>query len=242
MFFSFFKRQIKPFDTGFLPIVDGHEIFYSQIGNPNGEVILSFHGGPGGASKVKHARHYDLKKYRIILFDQRGCGCSLYKERFKNNTTQDTLTDALRLLDYLGIKEKIIVAGGSWGSTLALLFAQKYPECVSKLVVNSIFLAGSTDYDWMSNTSRLFYPDFIDRFYEETNSENLSQYTLQLLSSDKKRDHDKALKGYGTYERLLGDVDPQAPTGPFTDEDMHYPSIFFHYDANNYFIQKDHSI
>lgn len=239
MFFSFFKRQIKPYDTGFLPILDGHEIFYSQYGNPNGKVVLSFHGGPGGASKSKHVHHFDLKKYRVILFDQRGCGCSLYQERLKNNTTQETLKDALRLLDYLDIRGKIIVAGGSWGSTLALLFAQKYPECVSKLVLNSIFLAGSTDYEWMSKTSRLFYPDFIDKFYEETKGKNLSHYTYQLLKSDKKRDHETALKGYGSYERLLGDVNPQLPCGPFTEEDMSYPSIFFHYDANDYFIKPD---
>ena len=237
--FSFFKRTIRPFDSGYLPPLDGHEIFYHQFGNPDGKVILAFHGGPGGCSKEKHAAHFDLKKYRVILFDQRGCGKSLYKERLSHNTTHDLLMDGIRLLDYLGISGKIIIAGGSWGSTLALLFAQKYPERVSKLVVNSIFLAGATDSKWMAKTSRLFYPDLLDKFNEEAGGKNLSKYTHRLLQSNKKKDHDKALKGYASYEKMLGCVDPKLPEGPFSEADMSYPTIFFHYDSNNYFLKYD---
>lgn len=237
--FSFFKRTIRPFDSGYLPPLDGHEIFYHQFGNPDGKVILAFHGGPGGCSKEKHAAHFDLKKYRVILFDQRGCGKSLYKERLSHNTTHDSLMDGIRLLDYLGISGKIIIAGGSWGSTLALLFAQKYPERVSKLVVNSIFLAGATDSKWMAQTSRLFYPDLLDKFNEEADGKNLSKYTHRLLQSNKKKDHDKALKGYASYEKMLGCVDPKLPEGPFSEADMSYPTIFFHYDSNNYFLKYD---
>ena len=239
MFFSFFKRQIRPYDSGYLPPLNGHEIFYHQFGNPNGKIILSFHGGPGGCSKEKHASHFDLKKYRIILFDQRGCGKSLYKDRLAHNTTHDSIMDAIRVLEHLGIGGKIIIAGGSWGSTLALLFAQKYPERVSKLIVNSIFLAGATDLEWMSKTSRLFYPDFLDKFNEEASGEHLSKYTHKLLQSKKKKDNEKALRGYGSYEKLMGSVDPKLPEGPFTDTDMSYPSIFFHYDSNEYFLKYD---
>ena len=237
--FSFFKRTIHPFNSGYLPPLDGHEIFYHQFGNPNGKVILSFHGGPGGCSKEKHVSHFDLKKYRVILFDQRGCGKSLYKDRFAHNTTHDLIMDGVRLLDYLGITGKIIVAGGSWGSTLALLFAQKYPERVSKLVVNSIFLAGATDLEWMPKTSHLFYPDLLDKFNEDANGEHLSKYTYKLLQSTRQKDKDRALKGYGSYEKLMGDVDPKLPEGPFSDADFSYPTIFFHYDANEYFLKHD---
>lgn len=140
MFWNLFKRPIQPYHKGFLPTKDGHDIFFQQFGNAaadNRKTILVFHGGPGGSSKYKHTLHYNLKKYRVILFDQRGCGQSICANALYQNTTNDLLDDANRLLNHLQITGKIIVGGGSWGSTLALLFAQKYPHRVSKLVLNS---------------------------------------------------------------------------------------------------------
>lgn len=102
--FKLFKRDPKPYDTGYLPEKDGHEIFYQQVGNPKGEVVLSFHGGPGSQSKARHANAWDLKRYRIIMFDQRACGLSKFKNPFYKNTSQDTVEDALRLLDFLKIR------------------------------------------------------------------------------------------------------------------------------------------
>lgn len=236
MIFSFFKYKPKSFDQGYLPEIDGHNIFYQQFGNPNGKIILSFHGGPGGCSKIKHCLHYNLKTTRIIMFDQRGCGQSTAKNIHYKNSTHDLLNDAVRLLHHLNIKKKIIVAGGSWGSTLALLFAEKYPERVSKLILNSIFLADKTDREWMEKDSRLFYPDLIEQFQKEAGSKNIGKYFAKLILSPHKKDNEKALKSYGSYEKLLGSVNPKLPIGPFVENDMAYPRIFFHYDNNHYFI------
>ena len=121
--FGFFNKKV--FNSGYLPLYEGHEIFFQEIGNPKGEVVLSFHGGPGGRSKVSHAEYYNLKKQRVILFDQRGSGKSKATDIINLNDTKRLIKDAKRLLEYLGINEPISVGGGSWGSTLALLFAIK---------------------------------------------------------------------------------------------------------------------
>ena len=239
MLFSFFNRDPKPYDTGYLPEYDGHNIYYQQFGNPDGTPILSFHGGPGGCSKAKHASHFDLKKHRVILFDQRGCGLSHSKDIFRKNKTKYLIIDAKRVLEHLKIEGAVIIAGGSWGSTLALLFAEKYPERVSKLVLNSIFLADETANNWMASDCRLFYPDFIDRFRAEAGKKNIRPHFGMLMQSESKEDLETALKSYGNFERLLGSVRPVLPEGPFTEEDIKYPKMFFHYDFHNYFIQKN---
>lgn len=236
-FFNFFKREIKPYDMGYLPEIDGHTIYYQQIGNPKGKIILCFHGGPGGSGKARHASHFDLKKYRVIIFDQRGGGKSIAQNILYKNTTADLLSDAERLLKYLGITGKIIVAGGSWGSTLALLFAEKNPTRVSKLIVNSIFLAATRDCNWMPETCRIFYPDFIDRFRNEAGSTNITAYFTKLILSKNKKDNDKALSSYASFERLLGSSNPQLPKPPFTEANMAYPRLFFHYDSHKYFLR-----
>lgn len=236
MFFNFFRRSPKPYDTGYLPACDGHQIYYQQFGNPKGKTILSFHGGPGGCARAKHAYAYDLKKYRFIMFDQRGCGKSVARDPLYKNTTDKLIKDAHHLLDTLKIKGKIIVSGGSWGATLALLFAQKYPERIRRIDVNSIFLAHKRDCDWMPNGCRLFYPDFIDAFRSQAGTPDLSLYYARLVTSPHPADNDKALRSYASFERLLGNSNPHLPKGPFTETDRIYPRLFFHYDSNNYFL------
>ena len=124
---NIFNIMPKPFDCGFMDTQDGHKIFYFQYGNPNGIPVLSFHGGPGGSSKPKYAKLFDLKKYRFIQFDQRGCGKSEFVELLENNNTQALILDAANLLKHLKIEQQVIAHGASWGSTMALLFAESYP-------------------------------------------------------------------------------------------------------------------
>ena len=139
------NRFIKAYNTGYLPEQDGHRIFFQEIGNPHGQPVICFHGGPGGSGKVAFAYSYNLKKYRILILDQRGCGLSESAAPFKHNTSQKIVEDANRLLDYLHIKTKVISAGCSWGSTCALLFAETYPEKVKSILVNAIFLGRKVD-------------------------------------------------------------------------------------------------
>ena len=141
---SFFRKEPEPFNADYLPEKDGHKVFYQEFGNPLGEAVISFHGGPGGSSKAKHANGFNLKKYRVIMFDQRGCGNSEPQGEIKNNTTKDIIEDAKRLLDFLKV-DKVISKGGSWGSTLALLFAEAYPEMVTKIVCSAIWIAREKD-------------------------------------------------------------------------------------------------
>lgn len=236
-FFNFFHREPKPYDTGYLSECDGHQIYYQQFGNPNGKVILSFHGGPGGSGRAKHTRAYDLKKYRFIVFDQRGGGKSLARDTLYKNTTPDLLKDAMRLLDTLKIKGKIVVSGGSWGATLALLFAEQNPARVGRIDVNSVFLAHKRDCEWMPKGSRLFYPDLLEKFETEACGKNIIPYFTHLILSKKKADNERALRSYASYERVLGRTNPRLPEGPFTEADMTYPRIFFHYDSHKYFVR-----
>ena len=151
--FGFFNNKV--FDKGYLPEFEGHEIYYQQMGNPKGEPVLFFHGGPGGSCKDSHGNYFNLKKQRVIMFDQRGCGRSKTEDIISLNDTKRLVKDANRLLEYLNICEPVTVAGGSWGSTLALLFAEKYPERIARICLYAVFLARREDMEW---TAACFIP------------------------------------------------------------------------------------
>lgn len=235
--FSFFKREPKPFNTGYLPKKEGHEVFFQEFGNPKGKVVLGFHGGPGSKYKPKHAKTFDLKKHRIIALDQRGSGLSKPYGKTENNTTADLLKDAKRLLDLLKIK-KCIVSGGSWGSTLALLFAQKYPKMISKIAIGSIFLARPKDDDWIFNQSRIFYPDMMEKITSNAPKAYMKYYA-DLLKSKSKKDHIKSKRLLGEYEHMVGTLKPEFSKEIPTDEDIKKFSIFMHYTTNNFFLKEN---
>lgn len=139
--------EIDPYNHGHLPAVDGHEVYFEQCGNPDGFPALFFHGGPGAGCDSKDRRYFDREKIRIVLSDQRGCGCSKPFVKIDNNTTWDLIEDTGRLINHLGITEAIFW-GGSWGSTMALLSAIKYPELVAGMNLRGIFLGESDELDY----------------------------------------------------------------------------------------------
>ena len=237
MLFPFLKRYPKPFDTGYIPVGKGHELFYQQVGNPQGEVVLSFHGGPGGSGKAKHTTHYDLKKYRIILFDQRGCGLSKYTDTFDDNTSMATIRDGMAILDYLKIKGKITVSGASFGSGLALLFAETYPTRVKQIIVNSIFLMRPADAAWVSSESRIFYPDLMDEMRSVAKSDNIVPFFHKMIFSDKYKDVQSAQKYYCSYERELGSLNPSFKAPILTDASLQSNRVYMHYEKNLYFLK-----
>ena len=121
-FFKFFSALPAPFQEGFCSVGDGHEIHYMAFGNPKGRTVIRFHGGPGGGASAHQATAFDLKKYRVLLFDQRGCKLSTSKDIYRNNTPYAAAEDAIKLLKHLKWPIKnLIVAGSSYGATLALL-------------------------------------------------------------------------------------------------------------------------
>lgn len=243
MFWNIFKREPKPFADGFLPVENGHSVYYLQYGNPNGIPVLSFHGGPGGSSRPKYASLFDLKKYRFIQFDQRGCGKSTYDALTEHNTTADLLNDGKRLLDFLHISDKIIVHGVSWGATLALLFAEKYPQLVNRIIVSSVFLARLQDVAWVNQDSYRFYPDLWEQMRQQVQTDDIFSAYYALLFSTEPKDNLKALSYLGSYEHMLGQLNPRFSEQTELDEgQLQSARVYFLYEKNNFFIENNQII
>ena len=130
--------EILPYRTGRLKVSGQHELYYEECGAPSGKPVVMLHGGPGGGITPLMRRYHDPRLYRIVLFDQRGCGRSIPHASLEENTTWDLVADIERLREHLGI-DRWQVFGGSWGSTLALAYAETHPERVSELILRGIF-------------------------------------------------------------------------------------------------------
>lgn len=227
----------KPFNSGYLPSKDGHDVFFMEFGNPQGKPIIITHGGPGGSCKSKYAKALELKKYRVIMMDQRGCGKSLPAGEMRANTTSDTLDDIRRLLDYLQIKEKVVLRGGSWGATIALLFAEKHPERVEKLLLSQIFLADKANRDWMNKTSGMFYPDMLEELYRKAgNPQNPAEKYQELINSENPENQKTAMTYYGSYERVLNSLNPYFPEISGDEKELASNRIYIDYAKNNFFL------
>ncbi|MGO4105376.1 prolyl aminopeptidase [Leifsonia sp. YAF41] len=166
-----FYPEIEPYETGFLEVGDGHSIYWEASGNPDGKPAVYLHGGPGGGSNGNQRRVFDPAKYRIILFDQRGCGkstphASAADADLSTNTTWHLVADIEKLREHLGI-DTWLVCGGSWGSTLALAYAQTFPAKVSEIVLRGIFTLRQVELDWFyEGGAAAIYPDFWEGFVE----------------------------------------------------------------------------
>jgi proline iminopeptidase len=165
------------YQTHTLKVSTLHTLYIEESGNPNGIPILHIHGGPGSCSKPKHRQFYNPEKYRIILYDQRGCGKSTPTGEIKENTTTDLVEDIEKIRKYLKI-DKWVINGGSWGSTLALLYSIQYPNTVKALIVRGIFLFRQIDLDWFYGYASFIYPDLWDGFL----SQMLEKYQDDFLS------------------------------------------------------------
>ncbi len=183
-----FYPPIEPFDQGSLAVDSIHTIYYEQSGNPKGKPVVFVHGGPGGGTDPRQRRFFDPARYRIVLFDQRGCGRSTPHASLENNTTWDLVRDMERLRTHLGI-ERWQVFGGSWGSTLGLAYAETHPERVTEIVLRGIFLLRKWEIDWFyqEGASRIF-PDAWDAYLqhipEAERGDLLWAYHKRLTSPD----------------------------------------------------------
>jgi proline iminopeptidase len=150
---------IEPYRTESLPVSDIHEIHVEEAGRPDGIPAIFVHGGPGGGTSPKQRRFFDPEAYRIVLFDQRGCGRSTPHAELRENTTWDLVEDMERIREHLGI-ERWLVFGGSWGSTLSLAYAETHPERVTALVLRGIFLLRPHEIRWFYQEGASFvFPD-----------------------------------------------------------------------------------
>ena len=142
-----FYPEIEPFATGYLPVGGPHQIYFEQCGNPKGAPVVFLHGGPGAGSSPVHRRFFDPKHYHIIVFDQRGSGRSKPLGEIADNTTLHLIADLEKLRSHLGI-DRWVVFGGSWGSTLAIAYAEAHADRCKALVLRGIFLCRKSEIDW----------------------------------------------------------------------------------------------
>lgn len=179
--------EIRPYQTEMLAVGDGHELYLEQCGNPEGIPVLFVHGGPGAGCSKQDRSFFDAGRYRIILFDQRGAGRSMPHASLQANTTPHLIADMEAIRKHLGI-EQWLLFGGSWGSTLSLLYAQAHPECVLGMILRGIFLCRQRDIDW---------------FYQEGASLVFPDYWEDYLQPIPKQEQGQLLNAF--YQRLTGD-------------------------------------
>ena len=182
---------LKAYRTGRLRVSDLHEIYFEESGNPQGKPAVFLHGGPGGGTDPKMRRFFDPTRYRIVLFDQRGCGKSRPHAELRQNTTWDLVADIERLREHLGI-ERWLVFGGSWGSTLALADAQAHPGRVTELVLRGIFMLRRWELEWFyqnSGGAAALFPDLWEQYLEPIppaeRADLIRAYYARLTSEDR---------------------------------------------------------
>jgi proline iminopeptidase len=180
--------EIEPYRHGMLPVSPLHTLYYEQSGNPAGTPVVFLHGGPGGGTQPDYRRFFDPSAYRIVLFDQRGSGKSTPHASLEENTTWHLVEDIEKLRLHLGI-ESWVVFGGSWGSTLALAYAQTHPERVRALVLRGIFLCRPKEIRWFyQEGASWIYPDVWEHYLNvippEERGDMLSAYHRRLTSDD----------------------------------------------------------
>jgi proline iminopeptidase len=186
---SWLYPAIDSYSSELLDVGNGHRVYVEQSGNPNGKPVIFVHGGPGGGTSPLHRTFFDPKKYRIVLFDQRGCGKSTPHASLDHNTTWDLVADMERIREKLGIT-KWQVFGGSWGSTLALVYAITYPARVTELVLRGIFLVRQKELKWFyqEGTSNMFpeaWQEYLKPIPQDERSDFISAYHKKLTSNDR---------------------------------------------------------
>jgi proline iminopeptidase len=195
--------EIKPYQTGYLRVSEIHEIYYELCGNPKGNPVFVLHGGPGGSSSPYMRRFFNPEKFLIVLHDQRGAGRSKPYAETKENTTQYLIEDIEQLRNHLNL-HKILIFGGSWGSTLALAYAEIYPQNVNGMILRGIFTAtkGEIDHFYHGGVSK-FFPEVYDRFIHSLqypNGQTIPKYLLELIQNSDSTKQKEYSRIWAEYE------------------------------------------
>ncbi|MFM8479918.1 MAG: prolyl aminopeptidase [Gammaproteobacteria bacterium] len=196
---------IEPNRSGWLRVSDLHEIYWEESGNADGKPVVFLHGGPGGGTDARMRRFFDPARYRIVLFDQRGCGKSRPYASLIDNTTWHLVDDIETLRKHLGI-ERWQVFGGSWGSTLALAYAQAHPQRVTELVLRGIFLVRPWEFRWFYETADgtgALFPDLYEEFLKPippAERHDLMRAYYQRLTSDDAHVRKQAARAWSIWE------------------------------------------
>lgn len=202
---------IEPYETGYLPLSEGHEMYWEQVGNPNGKPVLFLHGGPGAGAGAVHRRFFDPQIWRVIIFDQRGAGRSRPLAGLAGNNTPQLIADIEQLRTMLGI-DRMVVFGGSWGSTLAVAYAQAHPQRVAGTVLRGIFLGRETEIDWFFNGVQRVFPDvhaaFVEFLPPDERPTLLESYFARLTHPDPAI-HMPAARAWSLFEGSCSTLLPQ---------------------------------
>ncbi len=237
--------RIDPYDQGFLEVSDRHTIHFEQCGNPSGKPVVVVHGGPGGGKKPDDRRYFDPEAYRVILFDQRGCGMSRPHAELEGNTTWDLVADMEKLRSYLRI-EKWQVFGGSWGRALGLAYAQTHPDRVSELVLRGIFTLRDAELRWFyQEGAGAIFPDswegYLAPIPEAERGDMIRAYYSRLTSDDREVQLEAA-RAWSMWEggTLSLHTDP-GRVSDFADADfaLAFARIECHYFINKGFFEHD---
>ncbi|TMW65817.1 hypothetical protein Poli38472_003582 [Pythium oligandrum] len=237
---DFLYPPIQPFNTGMLQVSDKHTIYYEECGNPYGKPVVMVHGGPGGGCSEAMRRFHDPRVYRIILFDQRGCGRSTPHACLEENTTWSLVEDMERLRRHLNV-EKWQVFGGSWGSTLSTTYAITHPTRVSELVLRGIFHLRKKELEFYYQSGASFlYPDrweaYRDAIPENERHDFITAYHKRLTSDDPAVRLPAAL-AWTTWERTTSNLIPAADAAQNSMADAKFAEAFARIE-NHYFINK----
>lgn len=234
---------IEPFDQRQIDVGDGHHIYLEQCGNPNGVPVIVLHGGPGGGCSPAMRRYFDPAHYRVILFDQRGCGRSRPHASVADNTTWHLVDDIERIRTLLGI-DRMVVFGGSWGATLALVYAITHPDRVRHLVLRGVFLSTKTELAWFYGGGvGAFFPDLWQRFLAPlepaARANPIAAYHHLLFCGDPETES-RAARAWSAWENALASVQSngQWGEGP-SDYARAFARLENHYFVNHGFLEQD---
>ena len=234
---------IAPYQTGMLPVSDLHTIYFEQAGNPNGKPVVFLHGGPGGGIDSLYRQYFNPQKWRIILFDQRGCGQSTPHAELRENTTWDLVSDIEKIRVKLGI-DQWVVFGGSWGSTLSLAYSQSHPSACKGLILRGIFLLRQKELRWFYQEGASYiFPDAWEAYLKPIppaeRFDLIAAYYKRLTSPDRTV-RLEAARAWSIWEgstsKLIPDVGLQQRFGNSSFADA-FARIECHYFVNRGFLE-----
>lgn len=235
--------SIKPYKTHWLAVQEPHVLYVEETGNPQGIPVIVLHPGPGAGSDPHLRRFFDPQHYRIIMFDQRGCGQSTPHLALEHNTTNDLLDDIDRIRDFLQL-ERFVLFGGGWGSLLALLYAERFPNQIRALLLHQIYLGRKKDIYWFYKIgASLIYPDYWQDFtamVPEDQLENIPAFYSELLQGSNELARMAAAKQWALWQARCSSLQPHLSV---IDQysDPHFAvglaTLEAHYINNLYFIE-----
>ncbi|MBX9724841.1 MAG: prolyl aminopeptidase [Candidatus Obscuribacterales bacterium] len=240
--------EIEAYNQFFLSVAEPHKLYVEEAGNPNGQPVVFLHGGPGGGFSPNHRRLFDPAKYRIILLDQRGAGKSTPHASLENNTTWDLVADLEILRKHLNI-ERWLVFGGSWGSTLALAYAETHPEHVTGLILRGIFLCRPEEIKWFYQGGvDLIYPDLWEEYIKpipvEKRDKMVEAY-YELLDGPDEKARLQAAKAWSVWEGSTVKLIPSSDVISSFEDDLKalaMARIECHYFIHNCWLKEDQLI